>query len=81
MGMKAASEAAGGAIKNLMGYTSARQGGRTVMDTLIPFNETFEKSGDLGKAVDAAEDGAKGTSGMKASFGRGELYCPARAKM
>ena len=44
------------------------------MDTLIPFSETFEKSGDFSKAVDAADEGAKSTSGMKASFGRGE--CP-----
>ena len=72
MDNKAASEAAGSAIKNLMGYTSARQGGRTVMDTLIPFSEEFGKSGDLSKAVNAAEDGAKSTSSMKASFGRGK---------
>ncbi|KAK5168269.1 uncharacterized protein LTR77_006838 [Saxophila tyrrhenica] len=67
---KTASAAVGGAIQNLMGYTSARQGGRTVMDTLIPFSETFEKTSDLGKAVDAAQEGAKSTSGMKAGFGR-----------
>jgi triose/dihydroxyacetone kinase / FAD-AMP lyase (cyclizing) len=68
---KSTSAAVGKAIKNLMGYTSARQGGRTVMDTLIPFSETFEKTSDLGKAVDAADEGAKTTSGMNASFGRG----------
>lgn len=72
MDVKAASDAVGEAIKNLMGYTSARVGGRTVMDTLIPFSETFAKSGDFNKAVDAADEGAKSTSGMKASFGRGE---------
>ncbi|KAF2162331.1 hypothetical protein M409DRAFT_69223 [Zasmidium cellare ATCC 36951] len=67
---KSASQAAGAALNNLMGYTSARVGGRTVMDTLIPFCQTLEKDVDLAKAVDAAEEGANGTSGMKAKFGR-----------
>ena len=71
MNSKAASTAVGGAIKNLLGYTSAREGGRTVMDTLIPFSQTFDKTGDFTKAVEAADAGAKSTSGMKASFGRG----------
>jgi dihydroxyacetone kinase len=57
------------ALRNLMGYTSARMGGRTVMDTLIPFCETFAKSG-IDEAVQAAEEGAKSTGGMKAKFGR-----------
>ncbi|KAK5112809.1 hypothetical protein LTR85_011143 [Meristemomyces frigidus] len=70
MDLKSASQAAGQALKNLMGYTSARQGGRTVMDTLIPFCETLEREADLSKAVEAAEKGAKSTSGMKAKFGR-----------
>jgi dihydroxyacetone kinase len=66
---KVAGEAAGKALRNLMGYTSARMGGRTVMDTLIPFCETFAKSG-IDEAVQAAEEGAKSTGGMKAKFGR-----------
>ncbi|TKA78642.1 hypothetical protein B0A55_02664 [Friedmanniomyces simplex] len=70
MDIKSSSQAAGQALKNLMGYTSARQGGRTVMDALIPFCETLESVADLGKAVEAAEKGAKSTSGMKATFGR-----------
>lgn len=68
--INSASQAAGQALKNLKGYTSARQGGRTVMDTLIPFCETLEKDADLSNAVEAAEKGAKSTSGMKAKFGR-----------
>ncbi|KAK4957434.1 hypothetical protein LTR10_005397 [Elasticomyces elasticus] len=68
--IKSSSQAAGQALKNLMSYTSARQGGRTVMDTLIPFCETLEKEADLTKAVEAAEKGAHSTSGMKATFGR-----------
>lgn len=69
---KVAGAAAGQALRNLMGYTSARKGGRTVMDTLIPFCETFEKDG-FAKAVQAAEQGAESTAGMKAKFGRGEF--------
>ena len=74
MDIKSAGQAAGQALKNLMGYTSARQGGRTVMDALIPFCETLEKEGDLGKAVEAAEEGANSTRGMKAKFGRGKCH-------
>lgn len=53
-----------------MGYTPARKNGRTVMDTLIPFCETLESTSDFAKAVEAAEEGAQSTSGMKAKFGR-----------
>jgi len=62
--------AAGSALRNLMNYTSARKGGRTVMDTLIPFCGSLEMDADLVRAVEAAEQGAKSTSGMKARFGR-----------
>lgn len=71
VGIKEVGTAAGGALENLMGYTSARQGSRTVMDTLIPFCETLQQMQDLEKAVVAAEEGAKSTSGAKATFGRG----------
>lgn len=76
MDAKAAGRAASAALRNLMGYTSAKQGGRTVMDTLIPFCETFEQTADLAQAVEAAQKGADSTSGMKAKFGRGksDLY-------
>jgi len=74
MNERTAGQAAGQALKNLLGYTSARQGGRTVMDTLIPFCETFEQSGNYAKAVGAADEGARSTSGMKASFGRGKQH-------
>lgn len=67
-----AGQAAGSALRNLMGYTSARVGGRTVMDTLIPFCETLEKKADFVQAVAAAEGGANSTAGMKAKFGRGK---------
>lgn len=69
--IKTVSQAAGQALGNLMDYTSARSGGRTVMDALIPFCETFETSHNLAEAVKAADAGAQSTRGMKASFGRG----------
>ena len=64
------SKAAGEALRNLMTYTGARVGGRTVMDTLIPFCEEFEKSRDLYSAVKQAVAGAEKTEGMGAKFGR-----------
>lgn len=67
---KTAGSASGAALRNLMGYTPARKGGRTVMDTVIPFCEILESEGDFAKAVEAAEQGAQTTSGMKAEFGR-----------
>lgn len=72
IGAKALGTAAGAALRNLMGYTSARTGGRTVMDALIPFCETFEREGNLDEATRAAETGAETTAGMAAKFGRGE---------
>lgn len=71
MDAKSASQAAGVALSNLQSYTSARQGGRTVMDTLIPFCESFQQDADIQKAVEAAEAGADSTAGMKAKYGRG----------
>lgn len=74
-----AGRAAGAALENLQSYTSARQGGRTVMDTLIPFCQSLEKEANFQKAVEEAEAGAESTSGMKAKFGRGECsYCKRR---
>jgi dihydroxyacetone kinase len=63
-------KAVGPAIENLKGYTSARVGGRTVMDTLIPFCDTLQQTQSLKEAIKAAEEGAKKTAGMKAKFGR-----------
>ncbi|KAF2209292.1 hypothetical protein CERZMDRAFT_47583 [Cercospora zeae-maydis SCOH1-5] len=67
---RTAGRAAGAALQNLQSYTSARQGGRTVMDALIPFCQSLEKDANLEKAVEEAEAGAESTSGMKAKFGR-----------
>lgn len=64
-------EAAHRAMQNLQSYTPARVGGRTVMDTLIPFCETLCSSGgDIKAASHAAERGARATEGMSAKFGR-----------
>jgi dihydroxyacetone kinase len=45
-------------------------GDKTLMDALIPFADTFKATGDLEKAVKAAERGAASTKGMKAGLGR-----------
>ncbi|KAF2140723.1 uncharacterized protein K452DRAFT_273501 [Aplosporella prunicola CBS 121167] len=51
-------------------YTPARPGDRTLVDALYPFIDTLAKTGDVQAAAQAAEAGAKGTKGMKASLGR-----------
>lgn len=51
-------------------YTPAQPGDRTLMDALYPFVETLSKTGSLDDAAKAAQEGAKGTKGMKASLGR-----------
>ncbi|THY42637.1 Dak1-domain-containing protein [Aureobasidium pullulans] len=65
-----AGRSAGQALKNLQTYTPARVGGRTVMDTLIPFCETLSEQGDLKAAVTEAVKGADKTEGMPAVYGR-----------
>jgi dihydroxyacetone kinase len=56
-----------GALKN---HTGARVGDRTVMDVLLPFQETLESARDFGQAVREAEKAAEGTRGLKPKFGR-----------
>jgi triose/dihydroxyacetone kinase / FAD-AMP lyase (cyclizing) len=57
-------------LQALSKYTPAKPGDRTLMDALFPFVKTLSQSGDIGSAAKAAEEGAKGTRGMKASLGR-----------
>lgn len=57
-------------LKGLQKYTRARVGDRTLMDTLIPFVETFESTGDLDQAASAAYNGAESTRKLAAKFGR-----------
>jgi len=51
-------------------YTPAQPGDRTLVDALYPFVGTLSKTGNVHKAADAADEGAKNTKGMKASLGR-----------
>lgn len=58
------------AMESMGKYTPAKEGDRTLVDALAPFVEQLGSSGDVGKAAQAAEEGAKKTKGMKASLGR-----------
>ncbi|KAK6530485.1 hypothetical protein TWF694_003836 [Orbilia ellipsospora] len=58
------------ALQGLKSHSGARVGDRTVMDTLIPFCETYKSTTSFEKAVKAGIDGAERTRGMKARFGR-----------
>lgn len=58
------------AVASLKNHTGARVGDRTVMDVLLPFQETLEETRDFGKAVKAAETAAEGTRDLKPKFGR-----------
>lgn len=51
-------------------YTPAKPGDRTLMDALYPFVDTLSKTGNVDAAAKAADQGAQGTKGMKASLGR-----------
>lgn len=57
-------------LQSLSRYTPAQPGDRTLMDALYPFVKALRESGDVELAAKAAEEGAKGTRGMKASLGR-----------
>ncbi|KAA8621530.1 dihydroxyacetone kinase [Pyrenophora tritici-repentis] len=57
-------------LKALGKYTPAKPGDRTLMDALYPFVETLSKTDEIDKAAAAAQIGAQGTKGMKASLGR-----------
>jgi dihydroxyacetone kinase len=57
-------------LKALGKYTPAQPGDRTLMDALFPFVQTLSKTGSFDDAARAAQAGAKGTKGMKASLGR-----------
>jgi triose/dihydroxyacetone kinase / FAD-AMP lyase (cyclizing) len=58
------------AVESLKNHTGARVGDRTVMDVLLPFQETLESARDFGKAVEEAEKSAEGTRDLKPKFGR-----------
>lgn len=58
------------ALEQLLKYTRARLGDRTMMDALIPFIDTLECSGDAERAIEDARRGVEGTKTMEASLGR-----------
>lgn len=58
------------ALESMSKYTPAKPGDRTLVDALAPFVEQLGATGDVQKAAQAAEEGAKNTKGMKASLGR-----------
>jgi dihydroxyacetone kinase len=51
-------------------YTPAQPGDRTLMDALYPFVQTLSKTENVDDAAKAAQEGSRGTKGMKASLGR-----------
>jgi len=51
-------------------YTPAKPGDRTLIDALYPFVDTLLRTGNVESAAKAAEHGAQGTKGMRASLGR-----------
>lgn len=63
-------KAASIALQSMGNYTPAKPGDRTLVDALAPFVEQLNASGDIQKAAQAADQGAKNTKGMKASLGR-----------
>nr|POE87945.1 dihydroxyacetone kinase [Quercus suber] len=67
-----------GALQQLLKYTRARLGDRTMMDALIPFIETLARTGDEGLAIAETAKGVQGTTKMEAKLGR-STYLDARA--
>lgn len=58
------------ALDQLLKYTRARIGDRTMMDALIPFIDTFNTTDDAEAAVKQARAGVEGTKRMEAKLGR-----------
>ncbi|KAJ5919064.1 hypothetical protein N7466_010007 [Penicillium verhagenii] len=58
------------AVTALKSHTGAREGDRTVMDVLLPFNDEFSRSGNFVSAVGIAAEKAEGTRYLQAKFGR-----------
>lgn len=58
------------ALEQLMKYTRARLGDRTMMDALIPFIDTLQGTGDVKQAIQRSQEGVEGTKKMVAQLGR-----------
>lgn len=58
-------------LEDLFKFTTAREGHRTLMDTLIPFVATFSRTNqDFDAAFEAAQQGCEKTKMMEALLGR-----------
>lgn len=73
------------ALKNalydgLFKYTKARQGGRTLVDTLQPFVDKYVESQDLKLLIAAAKRGCEETANLEAKFGRASYVSEADLK-
>ena len=64
------SSALNSAVTSLKSHTGAREGDRTVMDVLLPFNDIFSKTQSLYTAMEVAGKKAEETKYLKAKFGR-----------
>lgn len=58
------------ALEQLLNYTRARLGDRTMLDCLIPFVEVLKSSGDVSKALEEAGKGVESTKNLEAKLGR-----------
>ncbi|KAF7719431.1 Uncharacterized protein PECH_006854 [Penicillium ucsense] len=58
------------AVSSLKYHTGAREGDRTVMDVLLPFEREFSQSENFVSAIKVAADKAEATRYLKAKFGR-----------
>ncbi|KAI4782599.1 Dak phosphatase [Aureobasidium sp. EXF-3400] len=58
------------ALDQLLNYTRARLGDRTMLDCLIPFVETLKSTGDVEEALVQAEKGVESTKNLEAKLGR-----------
>lgn len=58
------------ALEQLLNYTGARVGDRTMLDCLVPFVEVLKSSGDVSKALEEAEKGVESTKNLEAKLGR-----------
>jgi len=63
-------EALSVALDQLLNYTRARLGDRTMLDCLIPFVEVLKSTGNVEKALAEAEKGVESTKNLEAKLGR-----------
>ncbi|KAJ5103383.1 hypothetical protein N7532_003912 [Penicillium argentinense] len=64
------STALSSAVASLKSHSGAREGDRTVMDVLLPFEQQFAGTNDFLSAVKVAAEKAEATRYLKAKFGR-----------